>query len=98
LRFRRHRADLDEAEAEPQQRIRHLGALVETRGHADRIGEVEPERAHGKLGIVSVRLARRQEAQALDREAMRILGIEPTQHRQRKSVESADHGASSGTS
>ncbi len=28
------------------------GALVEARGHADRIGKVEPEGAHRELGIV----------------------------------------------
>ena len=98
LRLRRHRADLDEAEAEPQQRVRHLGILVEARGHADRIGKVEAEGAHRELGIVSAQLDRRQEFQAVDREAMRILGIDPAQQRQREGVEGADHGFSSGMS
>ena len=42
-------ADLDEAEAEPQQRVRHLGVLVEAGGQPDRIGEIEPESAHRQL-------------------------------------------------
>ena len=41
LRQRRDRADLGEAEAEAQQRVRHLGVLVVAGGHAERIGEVE---------------------------------------------------------
>ena len=52
LRLRRHRADLDKAEAEPQQRVRHFRALVETGRHADRIGEVQAEGAHRKFRIV----------------------------------------------
>ena len=45
LRARRHRADLDETEAEPEQRIRRLGVLVEAGGKAERIGEIEAEHA-----------------------------------------------------
>ena len=64
LRLRRHRADLDKAEAEPQQRVRHLGVLVEARGHADRIGEIEAEGAHRELAVVGAQFGRRQEFQA----------------------------------
>ena len=46
LRQWRHRADFDKAEAETQQRVRHLGVLVEARRDPDRIGEIEPERSH----------------------------------------------------
>ena len=56
LRLRRHRADLDKAETEPQQRVRHLGALVEARGHADRIGKIQAEGAHRQFRIVGARL------------------------------------------
>ena len=52
LRLRRHGADLDEAEAEPEQRIGHLGVLVEPGRHADRIGEVEPEGPHREPRVV----------------------------------------------
>ncbi len=98
LRLRRHGADLDEAETQPQQRIRHLRALVEARGHADRIGKIQAERPHRQFGVVRPRPYRRQQLQALDRQAMRVLRIEPAQQRQRESVEGADHGFSSGMS
>ncbi len=46
LGLRRDRSDLDEPEAHPQERVRRLGILVEAGGHADRVRELEPERAH----------------------------------------------------
>ena len=98
LRLRRHRADFDEAETEPQQRVGHLRVLVEARGHADRIGKIQAEGAHRQFWIVGPRLDRRQQPQPLDRHAMRVLRIEPAQQRQRKGVEGADHGMSSGMS
>ena len=98
LRLRRHRADFDKAETEPQQRVGHLRALVEARGHADRIGEIQAEGAHRQLVVVGARLDRRQQPQAVDRHAMRILRIEPAQQRQGKGVKGADHGISSGMS
>ena len=42
LRPRRQRAHLDEAEAERQHLLGHLGILVEARGEPDRSREVEP--------------------------------------------------------
>ena len=84
LRDRRHRADFDKAEAEPQQRVRHFGVLVEARGHADRIGKIQAERPHRQLGVVRPRPGRRQQPQALDRQAMRVLRIEPAHQRQGK--------------
>ena len=57
LRLRRHAADLDEAEAEPEQLIRHLGILVEARREADRIGKRQPERLHAQLLVVRARRA-----------------------------------------
>src|SRR3546814_14802180 len=53
LRARRHRADLDEAEAEAQHGGHDLRVLVEAGGEAERIAEGEaPERA-GQDGIRS---------------------------------------------
>ena len=52
LRQRRHRSDLGEAEAEPEQCVRHLGVLVVARRHAERVGKVEP-------GDADARAARR---------------------------------------
>ena len=98
LRLRRHRADLDKAEAEPQQRVRHFRILVEAGGHADGIGKIQAEGAHREFRIVRPRPDRRQEFQALDRQPMRVFGIEPAQQRQREGVEGADHGVSSGMS
>ena len=45
LRPRRHRADLDEAEAEAQHRVGHLGMLVEAGGEPDRVGKLAPPQA-----------------------------------------------------
>ena len=82
LRLRRHRADFDKAETQPQQRIRHLGALVEARRHADRIGKIQAEGPHRQFWIVRPRPDRRQQPQALDRQTVGILRIEPAQQRQ----------------
>src|SRR5690606_17533198 len=48
LRPRRDRADLDEAEAQPEQRVDVGAVLVQARGQAHRVGEVETERAGGE--------------------------------------------------
>ena len=52
LRQRRDGADLDEAEAQPQQRVGHFGVLVEARRDADRIGKAQPERPHREPRII----------------------------------------------
>jgi hypothetical protein len=98
LRLRRHRADLNKAEAEPQQRVRHLRVLVEACGNADRVREVEAEGANRQFRVVGARPDRRQQFQALDRQAMRIFRVEPAQQGQREGVEGSDHGFSSGMS
>ena len=67
LRPRRHRADLDEAEAEGEQRVGHLAVLVEAGGDADRIGEVEAEETAPRRG--SARPAPRMEAALRARDA-----------------------------
>ena len=96
LRPRRHGADLDEAEAEPEQCIGHLGMLVEPRRHPDRIGEIEAEGAHRKPRIVRHQLDEGRDLQRQDGEPVRVLGIEQAQQRPRELVEQADHGVSSG--
>ena len=57
LRLRRHAADLDEAEAEPEQRVHHLGILVEARRESDRIGKRQAEGVHAQLLVVRRRRA-----------------------------------------
>ena len=91
LRQRGDRADLDEAETQPQQRVRDLRVLVETRRDPDRIGKIEPEGAHAQLGGVGGRSRQRHIAQSLDRQAMRVLGIEGPHQRAGQPVEKTDH-------
>ena len=98
LRLRRHGTDFDKTEAQAQQRIRYFGVLVETGGHADRIGKIQTEGPNRQLFVVRPRPPGWQQFQPLDRQAMCILRIEPAQQRQRKSVECANHGSSSGMS
>ena len=98
LRARRHGADFDKAEAEPQQRVRRLRALVEAGGHADRIGKVQAEGANRKFWIIRLLPRRRQQPQALDCHAMRVFRIEPAEQRQRERIERPDHDLSSGMS
>src|SRR5260221_12339123 len=45
-------ADLDEAETQLEERVSHLGMLVEARGHTDRIGKVEAEGTHRKARVI----------------------------------------------
>ena len=96
LRLRRHAADLDEAETEPQQRIRHLGILVEAGRKPDRIGKAQPEGRDGKRLIVRRRTRQRRELERLQRQRVRLFGVEHAQQRRREAVEQGDHGASSG--
>ncbi len=96
LRQQRDGADLDKTEAEPQQRIRHLGMLVEPGRHAERIGEVEPEGAHRQERILLVPAWQRGKLKRLDRQMMGGLGLEQPQQRPPQRVIKADHGTSSG--
>ena len=90
LRLRRHRADLDEAEAQREQRIDVRAVLVEAGGQADRIRERQPER----LGRQRLRPAGQQriEPAAVSRfqrrqpERVRALGVELEQERAGESV------------
>src|ERR1700730_13915657 len=98
LRLRRHRPDFDEAEAQPQQRVRNLRTLVEARGYADRIGKVQAKGPYRQLWIVGAGPYRWQQPQALDRQTVRVFRVEPAQQWQRQGIEGAEHGASSGMS
>ena len=91
LRARRDRPNLDEAKAEPQQCVRHLPVLVETRGQSHRVREIEAESLHVKLSGVGRRFGQRHVTQRFDRKRMCILGIERPQERTRQAVEKADH-------
>ena len=96
LRQRRDSPDFDGAEAEPKQRIRHLGVLVEPSRHADRIGKVEPEGAHRQERIILVPAWQRGKLERLDRQMMGGLGLEQPQQWPPQRVIKADHGTSSG--
>jgi len=49
LRARRHRADLDEAEAERAERIQVFGVLVQSGGEPHRVGETDAEGIHRQV-------------------------------------------------
>src|SRR5690606_32550006 len=77
LRQRRDRADLGEAEAEPEQSVRHFGVLVIAGRHAERIGEVEPAQRDTKPRVTaSRRRAAEAGAQREYRQSVRVFGIE----------------------
>src|SRR6185503_14002797 len=80
LRPGRDAADLDQAKAQPEQGIRHLGILVEAGGEADRIGErpaPDLDRERWRIGFT---VAWDEAAfQAADSKAVRRLGIEARQ-------------------
>ena len=56
------------------------------------LGKFRPKARTASFGSSGSRPDRRQQPQALDRHAVRVLRIEPAQQRQRKGVEGADHG------
>ena len=74
----------------PQQRVGHLGVLVEARRDADRIGEVEAEGPHRQPRIAGAAAAARSEFQGLDGERMGVFRIERPQQRPGQAVEKAD--------
>ncbi len=90
LRPRRDRADLDEAEAQRQQRIDVRAVLVQAGGQADRVGEGQAE----GLGRQRRRRSRQQRIEAgavgrlhrLQAEPVRALGIEGEQEGAGESV------------
>ena len=79
LSFWRDRADLGEAEAQTQQRVGNLGALVEARRHADGIGKRQPEGFDGEARVVGAGGEDGQIAQGGDGGAMGRLWIERQQ-------------------
>jgi hypothetical protein len=52
LRARRHRTDLDHAEAHQRERTRDFGVLVEARCHADRVGKFEAAELSPEFGRI----------------------------------------------
>ncbi len=93
LRARRDGAGLDEAEAEPQHGVGHLGILVEAGSEPDRIRELpsperDPEARRIRLGHVR----RDPRAKRLDARAMRRLRRQQAQQRQCQ-VEDSSHEA-----
>lgn len=76
MRHRRDRADLHKAETELEQRVGHLGVLVEAGREPDRVGKIEAKGAHGKPRVVGDQLDERRKFQRVDGQPVRILGVE----------------------
>ena len=86
LRLRRDGADLGKAEAEPEQRVRHLGILVVAGRNAERIGKGEAGDGLRQPRIGSGGAGRHEAGfQRLDRKAVRRLRIEAGTGRARAS-------------
>ncbi len=90
---RRQRAHLREAEADPEQGVGYFRVLVETGGHADRIGDMQPKGIDAQQRIVGSAFERRHGLQRGDGHAMRRLGVEAVQQRQREPAERPDEAA-----
>ena len=86
----RQRSDLDEAEAEPQQRIRHHRILVVAGGKPDRIGEGDPGDFDAKP-VIDRNLAAFDEtlAKSCEGKIVSAFGIEPEEGRPRQAIEGA---------
>ena len=83
---RRDRAHLDEAEAERQHRVGHLGVLVEAGGEADRDWRsADPTAVVARIGSSLAHAARGSQAgaQRADRQPMRPLRLQPADQRAR---------------
>ena len=77
LRARRDRTDLDEAEAEPEEAIDHLGILVESAGKSDWIWKIESQQLAGEAWIRGRHFRHRHpHAEGANREAMRDFSVE----------------------
>ena len=96
LRPGRQRADLGEAQAKGEQRVRHLGVLVKAGGDAERVGKGEAERLDREARVVRCGLAPRAEAQRAQRQPVRRLGVEPQQERMQNGAERADQARPAG--
>ncbi len=75
MRQRRHAADFDEAEAEPQTSGDGLAILVEACRKPHGIGEGEAEGLRGKPRVVDLARTLRRKTQGRDRKAMRMLRV-----------------------
>ncbi len=97
LRLRRDRADFGKSEAEFQERFRHLGVLVETRRHAERIFKADAGHRLGET-LVGAHSAGGNHAgfQRRDRKPVRRLGVEQEQAAAAERLEGVDHSPSSG--
>src|SRR3546814_18162532 len=87
---RRHRAHLDEAEAEAEHGGHRARILVEAGGKAERVAERQAPERRGEKGIVVDGAVRSEPAlQGPEGQAMRALRIEPPQQRagERKGVQ-----------
>ena len=90
LRKRGHRADLDEAEPEPQRRIRDFGVLVVTRGQSQGVGEGQARDLRAEARIDRPVATRNEAAlQRLHRQAMRALGVELEEERAGEPIKTA---------
>jgi hypothetical protein len=81
LRKRRHRADLDEAEAQAEHRAGYRAVLVEAGRQSDGIGKAETEHVHmeARIGGLQGR-AKPAASGSTDSEVVRALRIEEPQH------------------
>ncbi len=89
---RRHRSDLDEAEAQPQQRIGNRGVLVKARGNSDRIGKIAPKGADAERRVIGSSAGNRCKPKCVDRKLVRVLRIDDAQQWKRQAVKKAEHG------
>ena len=92
LRTKGNGARLNEAEAQPHQRLRGHRVLVEAGREADRVAEVPPEGPHGQGEVVDLAVPPGEaEAQGLQRQPMCALRVEATQQRQHERARSRRH-------
>jgi hypothetical protein len=92
LRAQRNGADFGKAEAKPEERVRHVGALVEAGRYADRIAKIQSERPHRKSRIVARLPDPRGQSQRPDGQRVGVFRLEGAQQRPGNEVEEPDHG------
>ena len=91
---RRHGADLDKAEAETQQCVRHLTMLVETGSNADRVGKGQAKGPDRQPIVVGFRRQPRRQFQRAHHQTMGVFRLHPARERPDKTVNQADHNRS----
>ena len=96
MRQRRHSADLDEAEAEPERAVDRFGMFVEAGGEPDRIAETQTEGFDSERGRIGCRPQRRRGGERRDRQPVGLLGVELVDQRPRQAEQRSDHATSSG--